>query len=582
MNKPKYSKALLLCIGTLVSAFIIFGIYTGIRGLVVERYISFSPPNAFVARGTEWVDFNLRLFDRSVIPQWVPWALLIFSIVIFVFYIGYLIRFRKYSSLKAIMTWSIVGLISVTLTFIASFMIIPGNIIWGIYTIATIPKVNEAKKLLSTESINTDYDSVLQSLLYTSKLQVYSDYGADGLLFAQLTQHSQGRKLTHFESFYLPIYFARHDISTGIVAADNAKLMMIGKNTFVFGQDMTKKDVESILKPVSEKLTISAYGKWIKNTSTLKNFSAVDNQEYATVHRDKIIANMKKPISENEASYAINKKIIEEYPSTVAELNEKYQQYVVEAEKEYDKGCVQEVKYNDCVDFKATNEINKKIIEEDQRIALNYFNDANKINAEIDILLKDQRKNLNQFLEDKDQLSLNQGLYSAASAFNNDTIYIRYYDGMLVANDLIRLTIHELLHIYSYYPEDVLPVAFDEGMTDYLATKALGFNEQDSVRVSGYPLEVQVIFALLEKVPEEDLLSSYFTKDEKKLQTLFETYFPKTDYKSFIREYNKIFDATYYVDGESNSFDIELFDHKKVRMMRKLLSLDEYHYEIFY
>ncbi len=135
--------------------------------------------------------------------------------------------------------------------------------------------------------------------------------------------------------------------------------------------------------------------------------------------------------------------------------------------------------------------------------------------------------------------------------------------------------VHEMLHMYSYDDALWLPVAFNEGMTDYLATKAMGYDELDSIRAAGYPLEVQVVMALLEKIPYDDLLKIYFTKDEAALKASMKQYFPSTDYKTFMDRYDAIFAGTFHVNGAGHAFDTRLIDHGDVVDMRRLLGLPD-------
>jgi hypothetical protein len=129
--------------------------------------------------------------------------------------------------------------------------------------------------------------------------------------------------------------------------------------------------------------------------------------------------------------------------------------------------------------------------------------------------------------------------------------------------------------MYSHSNSKFLPQPFDEGVTDYLATRALGYGELDSIRASGYPLEVQVVIALLEKIPEDEFLDVYFNKDETKLKTLMKKYFPDTSYAEFMAKYDAIFDETYHINGTSHSFGRGLIDHKDVVSVRQLLGLKE-------
>jgi len=572
-NTPKYFKVLLICIGAQVIFFAVIGIITGIQGLTVNDYDIFSPPHAFVSISFEWLDLNSRLFsDVGFASGLVSTLIVLCPFAILISYIVYAIRTRKLSSWKKVVMWCAISSVSIFISYLIIFILVPGSVMRGVYSIAAVVRVNEANNLLKSETISTDYDSVLKSLLSASEFKVYSDYGTDGILLAVIMQGAQGRSLSHFESLYLPIYFSRKDIPTDF---DDYKLIKMGESTYVIGKEITKEDLGDILRPLAEKYTVKTYSRLAKSRDKLKTFTLVDDEKYAAVNREKLLASYNKVISENEKSYAINKEIIKEYPSLVVRLDNEYQKYVVEQEKVYEAGCVQRVRYRDCAEFKVTIDSNREDIEDNRRAILANFNDASRINPEITILLRDMKKDFKEYLDSDDEITEQ----SDATASGGDTIYIRYVEGRTVDSDLIRLTVHELLHIYSHNTETYLPTAFEEGMTEYLANMAMGFNEKDSIRVSGYPLEVQVIYALLEKIPEDELINVYFSKDDKKFKALFEKYFPDTSYEGFVREYNRIFDATYNVGGEGYTLTNELFDHERVRMIRTLLGLELYRYQ---
>jgi hypothetical protein len=572
-NQPKYFKVLILCIGALITTFVIVGIISGVLGLVIKDYVNFSPSYAFVPIGFEWIDLNSRLvFDVGFTSGLVISILVMCFFATLISYLIYVIMSHERSSWKKVVIWCVTGSVSILISYVIIFVLVPGMVVRGMYSIAAMVKVSEAKSLLKSEEIDTNYDSVLQSLISASDFKIYPDYGIDGLLLAVILQNTKGRNLSHFESFYLPIYFSKKDIPTEF---DGSKLIKMGENTYIIGPELTKEDVEDILRPLAEKYTFKTYSGLVKSMGKLKTFTLINDEKYSAVSKEKLLDSYNKVISENEKSYAVNEGIIKEYPILIDKLNKDYQKYVVELEKEYELGCVQKVRYSDCTDFKATTEKNRMDIEEARKDITNNFNDANRINAEISILLKDMKSELEQQLDIEDNITEQ----SDAVAFGSDTIFIRYIDGRGIDSDLIRLTVHELLHIYSHNDEKYLPTAFDEGMTEYLAHRAMGFSEKDSVRVSGYPLEVQVIYALLEKIPEEDLVNAYFSMDEKIFKSLFKKHFTDTSYDSFIREYNRIFDATYNVGGEGYTFNNELFDHERVRKIRMLLGLELYRYQ---
>jgi hypothetical protein len=176
-------------------------------------------------------------------------------------------------------------------------------------------------------------------------------------------------------------------------------------------------------------------------------------------------------------------------------------------------------------------------------------------------------------------LENNKGEYSVGVAFDNDTIYLRYFKENPINSEILRIMIHELLHSYSYSKSRNLPEPISEGITDYIALQAMGFSEINTIRASGYPIEVQIILSLLEKIKKDDLIRVYFNGSEIEFKKLFTTNFPSINYSDFISQTKIIFNKTYHVNGVNRSFDKGLIDHEEVRVVRKFLGLPERKFE---
>ncbi len=101
--------------------------------------------------------------------------------------------------------------------------------------------------------------------------------------------------------------------------------------------------------------------------------------------------------------------------------------------------------------------------------------------------------------------------------------------------ELERLVVHESLHYYADVDDRVgLDKFFFEGFTEYLALKALGYSDSKMLEVSGYPMHVEVIAMLAEKIPLSTIEKINFTQDSALFESTFRQYFPTTDYKSFM------------------------------------------------
>ncbi len=109
----------------------------------------------------------------------------------------------------------------------------------------------------------------------------------------------------------------------------------------------------------------------------------------------------------------------------------------------------------------------------------------------------------------------------------------------LALNDLdqmIRIIVHESLHYYAdnFSNKSGELEAFPyEAFTEYLALKAIGYSDSSMVYVSGYPLHMQVMSLLAQKIPLAELEKINFTQDSNLFEQDFKKYFPGSDYKEF-------------------------------------------------
>lgn len=142
------------------------------------------------------------------------------------------------------------------------------------------------------------------------------------------------------------------------------------------------------------------------------------------------------------------------------------------------------------------------------------------------------------------------------------TIYMRIIpdqDAFVYLHTLL----HETLHFYSKTASE-LPLFINEGITDYATFKTFKLSDHDIAFVSGYSKEVQTIMALLVKIPEQEMMTVYFTNSAKMFETSFKTAFPEVDYETFLSK-GKDF-------GEIGP--VRATDSAAVQNMRVFLGLD--------
>lgn len=150
-------------------------------------------------------------------------------------------------------------------------------------------------------------------------------------------------------------------------------------------------------------------------------------------------------------------------------------------------------------------------------------------------------------------------------------------DENLALNDLdqmIRVIVHESLHYYAdnFSNKSSQLDAFPyEAFTEYLALKAIGYSDSSMVYISGYPLHVQVMTLLAQKIPLAELEKIDFTQDPDLLERDFKKYFPESDYKEFSALGDQI-DIYWFTSGfgKPNS---EYVDHPFILKAKEVLKI---------
>lgn len=101
--------------------------------------------------------------------------------------------------------------------------------------------------------------------------------------------------------------------------------------------------------------------------------------------------------------------------------------------------------------------------------------------------------------------------------------------------------IHEYLHYDSYVSnEKSLPQFFEEGLTEHFSRKIQKESFESDINL-GYPLVATMIKKIIEKVPEDDLLEIYYSKDVEDLRSLINKNLGENFYEENIDYLNIIF-----------------------------------------
>jgi len=298
----------------------------------------------------------------------------------------------------------------------------------------------------------------------------------------------------------------------------------------------------------------------------------LDDQSYAPYlekRRDEINQKMlsynQKILSDFKSIMSSNEKIVSECKAQDA-ANAKL---VAEQESDYQKNCVLKVNYSNCAEFRQEINENKKISQESANICQENKAALASQYKEFEQLKADVEKEASTVLE-KQHSELTAGLYSP----DTKNVYMRVIpdqDAFLYLSTLL----HELFHHYSN-ASLALPTFINEGITDYLTYKSFNLSDYEIAGASGYFREVQAVMTLLEKIPELELLTAYFTNNPAALEASFKKYFPEADYEIFLSKGSDMYKETYQEIGPKFNlgfWDTDI-DHPAVRDLRTFLGLE--------
>ncbi len=393
-----------------------------------------------------------------------------------------------------------------------------------------------------------------------SVIEVYSSAGELGVVLADRGLKKKDT-LTIYEGVVLPllVQFADKD-------PEGRSFFVPSANSIVytnFSKGKTDKIIIELafnrIKNHSNPVISSKFEKTRKPTVTY-----LDDQAYAPYIKKKSAEIDQKTLSDFKGVISSNEKIVSKCQGTVA-ANVKL---IAGQEGDYRQNCVLKINYSNCSEFGQRINENKRLSQEsanvcqENKIVLNsQYNRFDQLKAAIE---KKASSNTEKGLRE-----LTSGLYFA----DTKDIYMRVTPDQDAFSYLVTL-LHEVFHHYSGGGSE-LPVFINEGLTDYLAYKSFTFSDYDIANVSGYFKEVQAVMALLEKIPESELLTAYFVNNPAMVETLFKKYFPEADYKIFLDKGDAMYRETYQETGPTFNLGFwdTSIDHPSVRDIRTFLGL---------
>ncbi len=409
----------------------------------------------------------------------------------------------------------------------------------------------------------SDNEEIIRKIQSASEIiDVYDASGEFGVVLAKRGLKKE-EKLNAYNALVLPLLVK-------LVGRDKeGRTFYISETNSVVYTDFSENETDQVI--------IELAFNHLRNSTNPLIVSAFKNLKQPTVSYltdEKYVPFLKKKQVEINADIVNDfQKIISLNENILAEckiIDEKNLKLVNSQEDDYQKNCVLSKRYSDCTEFAQKINENKNIsresantCQENKKVLYSQYDEMINLKANVE-------KDTLSILEDQKK-ELSNGMYF----LDIKNIYMRIVPGQ---DSFVYLStlLHELFHHYSNSGSQ-LPVFVNEGITDLLTLKSFNLSDYEIARRSGYFKEVQVVMALLEKIPEEDLMMVYFNNDVLMFEKLFKKYFPEVDYAMFLTKGDVLFKETYNVitPFSENSFWLGEVDHSSVRDMRIFLGLEK-------
>lgn len=419
----------------------------------------------------------------------------------------------------------------------------------------------DIKTHLDMDGVVTDDAAIVEHIKKSDKVvRIYDARGKEGVVLAKRDLKGKG-PLTAYEAAVLPVLVR-------IMPADDVP-------TTYFVPETNSLVYTSFILDRTEPMIIELAYSYMRNSDKKEvadAFSEVGPPTVDYVHDDEYKKFVKEKRSEQIAEYISTlSEYIEYNEEIMAQCSSDaiYNKGLIrETEEMYQKGCVEDDLYSDCAEIKDSIEYNKNLLAENAEIC-----------RENQLVLDEQYETLEavdqEVQEYDDTIGNNISELSAGMYFPDAKKVVMRVSEDFNSFSYMEVLLHEMLHHYSHggpYLEQFL----NEGITEYLTYDQLGVEDIDMPEIAGYYKELQIVMALLEKIPEDELLEVYFDGEENSFRTLFRKYFPRVDYQDFLEKGNQVFLSTYEAENnlsEEGTFDTEV-DHPHVQDIREFLGLE--------
>ncbi|MEY4440663.1 MAG: hypothetical protein RLY49_289 [Candidatus Parcubacteria bacterium] len=396
------------------------------------------------------------------------------------------------------------------------------------------------------------------------KLNIYDASNEKGVILALRDLQSK-EKLTSYEAIILPItakLLSKH--------SDNSILYVPSTKSIVYLNFKESGGDLIISKLALNKLKYNGdriISDFVEKKDAPK-IQYVSDEEYA-----KFVSIKNKDLKQNSLNdYRLFVKTSE---IELVQCNEIYQQSiknVINQEADYLKNCIQHVNYSDCLDFRKIIDSNIETRDQNAHICAEHKSLLQEKYSE----LKKREQNIEESILEKQKDELSNGMYF----FDSGEIIMRVIKDQ-DSFEYLKTLLHEMFHHYSSVFQ--MPASVEEGMTEYLTLNLLDMNKYEMVTSSGYFKEIQIIFALLEKIPEEDLIRSYLNEDRSSFPDLFKKYFPELDYSIFLEKTDNIFNGTFdSLENTNECSEDDIEDNPcDIQELREWMKLERVNWDIY-
>ena len=547
-------------------AVFIFSVFISIVYIFSIEEVAYLGSSFNVATGNFWGNILSVFFSAAGASDGLIIIVLVCSIILFliveIFSIIRLFKLRKieqHGGFKMLPRFLVAQVMGIGV-FSASFILILA-VSLGVAFVYGYGDLRMSVKEALRGSISDDQEIIKNIQQSSSVIDIYDASDEAGVVLAK-RNFKKKDKLTAYEGAVLPLLvkFKRKD-------PEGTSFFVPSTNSVVytnFSKDRTDKIIiELAFNNLQYNPNPIAASSFEKSRKPLVTY--LDDQAYAPYVKKKKDEINKKMLSDNQAIISSSEEIVSECIANDA-ANAKL---IAQQENDYQKNCIAEVNYSNCEEFKQQVNENKSISRESAAVCQENKTALATQRKEVEEVRAEIEKTASSALEEQEG-ELAAGSYSP----DTQSVYMRIIPDQDAFRYLSTL-LHELFHHYSRGGLE-LPTFINEGITEYVTYKSFKLSDREIADVSGYFKEAQTFMALLEKIPEQEIMTAYFTNNAKMFETSFKKAFPEVDYKTFLSKGDAMYQETYEAIGPTFNlgfWDTQI-DHPAVRDMRIFLGLE--------